>query len=126
MILSEIGVVALFGALGSVLRFLVSNRTEAWLGADFPYGILIVNALGSLMIGCLVGYFDKHLTHSIWRMGLIVGLMGGFTTFSSFSMDNIRLLMDGNFMLAMVNIAASLLLGLGLCALGYIGVRQLV
>lgn len=112
--------VACGGAIGSVFRYLLSSWVEGFFeNRNFPAGIFVCNVLGSLVIGILLGLmFDKAEPNALWRLFLVVGLCGGFTTFSSFSMDNITLLRSGATGLALANIFFSV----GLCLLAtYIG-----
>ena len=76
------------GAIGAGLRFLVSTQVGRWMGAAFPWGTLTVNVVGSAAMGLLVGLF-AHLWSlgDPWRAFLTVGLLGGFTTFSAFSLE---------------------------------------
>ena len=100
--------VAVGGALGSVLRHLVSMQAAAHLGAGFPWGTLAVNVSGSAAIGLLGGFGvggDR-------RVLLVTGLLGGFTTFSAFSLETGLLWERGGWWPAAAYVAASLLLGL--------------
>lgn len=106
--------ILLGGAFGAVLRFWVANGVYAWLGRNFPYGTLTVNVLGSFMIGLLTFYFmHRGLLDSVWSRGLIVGVLGAFTTFSTFSLDTFDLLQQGETLRAGLNIS----LNVGLCLL---------
>jgi CrcB protein len=74
--------------LGGALRHGVNVAALRWLGAGFPYGTLIVNIVGSLVMGLLAGYFSlKANPGQMWRLFLTTGMLGGFTTFSAFSLD---------------------------------------
>lgn len=101
--------VAAGGALGSVLRYLVSLWALAWLGAAFPWGTLAVNVLGSAAIGALAGLGVQ----GEMRLLLVTGMLGGFTTFSAFSLET-GLLAERHAGLAALYVVASL--GLGLAA----------
>jgi CrcB protein len=81
--------VALGGALGSMGRYLLNNRIQAWLGAGWPSGIFAINILGGLLMGCVVGVLAHRggADQEKWRVLLGVGVLGGFTTFSAFSLD---------------------------------------
>ena len=124
--MNQILAIALGGALGSVLRFLASTWAHNRLGDDFPYGTLLVNMVGSLLMGLLYTLLaERSALDPIWRAGLLVGVLGGFTTFSAFSMDTVNLIAGGEFPKALVNIA----LNVGLCLtatwVGIVGARQL-
>lgn len=108
--------VALGGALGSVLRYLWVTAATGLLGDAFPYGTLGVNALGSFLAGALyVALIERYGAAPEWRGLLVVGVLGGFTTFSAFSVDTIRLLEESGLNMALGNIAANLVLGLLAC-----------
>lgn len=102
--------IALGGALGSVLRFLVSTRVYQWLGRDFPYGTLTVNVIGSLLMGFLLVFMTERLLSAEWRATVLVGFLGGFTTFSSFSMETVTLLEQSDYFKAVLNIFLSVTL----------------
>ena len=111
----QVLLVALGGAVGSVARYGVGIAAARWFGLAFPWGTLAVNVVGGLAMGLLdarVGQEGENL-----RLLLGVGLLGGFTTFSAFSLETVRL-MEHQPGLAMLYVAASLLLGVGACWLG--------
>lgn len=111
--------VALGGAAGSVARYGFSLGATRWLGATFPFGTLGVNALGSFLAGLLYVVITQRLAaQEEWRSLLLIGVLGGFTTFSAFSLETIRLLESGRASSAMANIALNLGLGLGACIVG--------
>lgn len=100
--------IMLGGAIGALLRFLVANGVYQWLGRGFPYGTLAVNVIGSFLIGFLTLYFmERDLLTSVLARSLIVGVLGAFTTFSTFSLDTFDLLMAGRLWGAGLNIALS-------------------
>ena len=108
--------VALGGAAGSVARWQMS----AWLRTQapaFPWGTLAVNVLGSFAIGFVAGWFALRPAPEWLRLGLIAGVLGGYTTFSAFSLDTLEL-WRVNAALALANVGANLLLGLGACIAG--------
>lgn len=114
------------GAIGSVLRFTVANWTYALVGRGFPYGTLAVNVLGSLAMGFLFVLFLERLTDStLWRAGILIGMLGGFTTFSTFSMETYNLIEQGEPLKALTNAAASVLLCIAGTWAGVILGRQL-
>ncbi|MCB4824382.1 fluoride efflux transporter CrcB [Roseicella aerolata] len=112
--------VAAGGALGSVLRFLVSTLSAQAFGAAFPWGTLLVNLLGSAAIGLLGGLGIG----GAWRLLLVTGLLGGFTTFSAFSLET-GLLWQRHWSLALLYVAASLALGLAGFAICYALARRM-
>jgi CrcB protein len=104
--------VGLGGFLGSVLRYLASGWAQTISGSvSFPFGTLTVNALGCFAIGSLSYLADaRGLLSPDTRLFLIVGVLGGFTTFSAFGNETMNLLRDGQVLHASLNIVASLLL----------------
>ncbi len=114
------------GFIGSVARYLVSrlNTHVDWLAV--PVGTLAVNVLGSLVIGFLMGIAEKSplLTVEL-RMFLMVGLCGGFTTFSTFAGENLTLMRNGQFLALFLYTGLSILLGFTAVYLGYISTRLL-
>ena len=110
--IKEIIAVFVGGGIGSLLRFLI-NKIE-WLSIyNFNYSTLISNVLGCLILGLAVGYFLKNNNHnSITFIFLTVGLCGGFTTFSAFSMENLNIIQNGEFLKFFTYIITSLLSGI--------------
>lgn len=114
--------IALGGGLGSVLRFWLQGRVQGAFPGLFPMGTLAVNLIGSAVIGFLGGCFGSaspadgpaHL-----RLFLMVGILGGFTTFSSFSFENLYLLRSGEGRLAAIYLIASNVLGVALAFGGF-------
>jgi fluoride exporter len=106
------------GAIGAVLRFGVDHTVQRRSRSDFPLGILVVNTTGSFVLGLLVGVADHHglSTASVTVFG--TGLIGAYTTFSTFTFDTVRLLENAEWAPVAANVAASLFLGLGAAALG--------
>lgn len=112
--------VCLGSAAGGTIRYHLSDWTLRALGVGFPYGTLAINVLGSFLIG-LVLAMDGLST--VLRVSLTVGFLGGFTTFSAFSFETLRLLQDGAWGAAILYVGASVLGGLGACWLGWALVR---
>src|SRR3990172_2069044 len=118
--------VAVGGALGSLLRFWMSTGIYALLGRGFPYGTLAVNVLGCLLMGFLfVLFLDRFSTNGVLRAGMLIGVLGGFTTFSAFSMETINLIEEGAQLKAVLNIFLNVLACLGATWLGVLVGRQL-
>ena len=112
------------GFIGSVARFLISrlNTRIDWL--SIPIGTLTVNVLGSLLIGFLIGISEKSPVLTVeWRMFLMVGLCGGFTTFSSFTGENLVLMKNGQILPLLLYTALSIFLGFVAVYLGYISTK---
>jgi len=109
------------GFIGSVLRYLVSGSAQtASQSIAFPYGTLAVNVIGCFLIGFLSELAEnRSLFSPDTRAFLIVGILGGFTTFSAFGNETMNLLRDGGQALALLNVSAQVLLGLGAVWLGY-------
>lgn len=119
--------IALGGAIGAVLRFLVSSATYNWLGRGFPWGTMAVNVLGSLAMGFLsVWMLEKLQVSAEWRAIILVGLLGAFTTFSTFSFETLQLIEIGDITKAMLNILLSVVLCVFACWLGVIAARSVL
>jgi fluoride exporter len=97
-------VVSAGGAVGAALRFMLCGVAHRLFGTGFPYGTLAVNATGGLAIGLLAGGSGFHPTV---RNGVVVGILGGFTTFSAFSWDTVSLAAGSSMRLAAANLAAN-------------------
>jgi fluoride exporter len=118
--------VAVGSALGGMARYWCSGVAARLIGETFPAGTLIVNVVGSFVIGAffaLTGPGGPFLVPSSARIFVTVGLCGGYTTFSSFSLQTLTLFNDGEWVLALANIAASVVLCLAAVWLGQVLVR---
>ncbi len=109
--------VALGAAVGALLRW-AAGLTFNSVWAGFPLGTLLVNALGGLLIGVAMVWFARS-PNDLLRLLLVTGVLGGFTTFSSFSAESLGLLQRGDLALALLHSAAHLLGALACCALGF-------
>ncbi|MFA6058993.1 MAG: fluoride efflux transporter CrcB [Taibaiella sp.] len=107
------------GFLGSVARYGLQHLMHKVIPAAFPFGTLLVNIIGCFAIGLIYGSLGKSnwLTED-WKLFLAIGICGGFTTFSSFSHENIKLLQDGQAFQALLYIAASVIIGLTMTYVG--------
>jgi len=111
--------IAGFGSMGCVARYGVTLLGYELLGRGFPWGTMTANILGSFLIGFLIVLIiDKLHLGEIWRLALIVGFLGGFTTFSSFSLDVVQLLQDGFWGKSLSYLVISLFCSLFATALG--------
>ncbi len=118
--------IALGGAAGALLRFWMSGAVHALLGRGFPYGTLAVNVLGSLAMGFLyVWLLERSTLGPEWRGALLVGLLGAFTTFSTFSLETLNLVEEGALARAVANVLLSVVLCIGAAWCGMLAARQL-
>ncbi|PYM52745.1 MAG: fluoride efflux transporter CrcB [Candidatus Rokuibacteriota bacterium] len=111
--------ICLGGAVGTGARYLIGGLAARWLGPEFPYGTLIINVLGSFLIGFIqqVGLTTLAIPETT-RLVLTIGVMGGLTTYSSFSYETIRLIENGSWLGAAANIVLTTGLCLVVCVLG--------
>lgn len=124
--MSQLVAIAVGGAAGAVLRYSMSSGIAQWLGRGFPYGTLAVNVLGSLLMGVLyVLLVDRVQLTPEWRAALLIGLLGAFTTFSTFSIETLNLIEQGALMKAALNIVLSVVLCIGATWIGVVAGRQL-
>src|SRR5690348_6809915 len=106
-------VIALGAALGANLRYALSIWAAQRWGTAFPYGTLLINVLGSFAIGVVMVLFTTRLTGgNVWRLLIVTGFLGGFTTFSTFSYETYGLLVAGSWLEASLNMLGSVGLGM--------------
>lgn len=114
---------ALLVGLGSFIggsgRYLISKMLQQNIVNSFPYGTLTVNVVGCFLIGVVYGWSSKNPLDATWQLFLTTGILGGFTTFSAFSMEAINLMKSGNLYGAILYIFLSVLVGLTATAIGY-------
>ncbi|HMH50086.1 MAG TPA: fluoride efflux transporter CrcB [Candidatus Acidoferrum sp.] len=119
--------ISLGGAVGTLLRYLAALIAVRWLGMDFPYGTLIVNLVGSFLIGFVQALGAEALMiPNDARLFLTTGVMGGLTTYSAFSYETVRLMEIGAWTQATVNVGVTTVTCLALCFLGLSVGRLLV
>jgi len=113
--------VGLGAAIGGTFRFWLSNYTYKMLPISFPYGTLIVNVCGSFLLGFIMFYFnERELLGPNLRIFLAIGFCGGFTTFSTFSLETMNLFRDSQFWLGFLNIGLTLFLNFLAIYLAYL------
>lgn len=121
VVLANAAVVGAGGFIGAICRSLLSGFVQRnTVLATFPYGTLAVNMLGCLLIGITVGAIDsRQMLNPELRSFVLVGVLGGFTTYSTFGLETFALLRDADFLRAAGNVAIHIVLGLALVWIGY-------
>lgn len=118
------------GAIGSVARVIVSTAVARWTGEEFPFGTVAVNVSGALLMGLIAGYGQsepgKLLFSEPARTFLMIGVLGGYTTFSSFSLQTFLLIEQGNLVGAALNVLLSVLLCVAGIWAGFAAIRLAV
>lgn len=110
--------IALGGAIGALLRFGLSGFISKYFDVAFPWGTLAVNLSGCLLIGFLWEILSNAVIAPNWRAFILIGVLGGFTTFSTYGLESISLLREGEIKFALVNIFLSNGVGLALVLIG--------
>jgi len=124
--MTQLLAIAAGGAIGAVLRYWTSVSVHGRLGAAFPYGTLTVNVIGSLLMGFLYIWLIERMTVGpVLRAFLMIGLLGAFTTFSTFSVETLNLLESGQVTRALANVMISVIVCITAAALGVLAARQL-
>ncbi|MFQ5642360.1 MAG: fluoride efflux transporter CrcB [Thiogranum sp.] len=114
------------GAAGALLRYWISSGVYLLAGRDFPYGTLVVNVFGSLLMGFLyIWLLERVMAGAAMRAFVLIGLLGAFTTFSTFSMETLNLMEAGQIGRAVLNVLLSVFLCIGAATLGVMLARQL-
>ena len=127
----SVALVAIGGALGALARYFVSLASARYLGTRFPFGTFFINVSGSFVLGLVITLSSRRLVlhPEVWRLGLAIGFLGAYTTFSTFELESHRLLEDAQWLAATINLAGSVLAGLiavrlGMLLAGSIGVAR--
>lgn len=115
------------GALGSIARVMMTNFVCRWTGEAFPFGTIVVNVTGALLMGLLAGYGETEPGRLLFspstRSFLMIGVLGGYTTFSSFSLQTFLLMEQGNILGALFNILLSVVLCVAGIWAGFMTIR---
>ncbi len=115
--LKNLLLVGLGGSIGSMLRYLAGHYIKS---QGFPFHTLLVNIIGSLLIGMVIGMSLKDINFSNdWKLFLATGICGGFTTFSALSLENLQMLQQQKYFLSLLYISASIVLGIAAAWLGF-------
>ena len=118
--------IALGGAIGSVCRYGLGGLAYRMFGSIFPWGTAAVNLIGSLVIGFLWGVFERGAIGPNMRMFLFIGILGGFTTFSSYTLETFSLFREGETRLAITNMMVSNIVGVAAVFIGFAIFRYMV
>jgi len=111
--------VALGGSIGAVLRFIIFSIWERNHHTSFPWATLAINLIGSFFIGFLWAFFGKHFISPAFRMFIFIGILGSFTTFSTFAFDVFSLAQEGAYRSVIFYVVTTNVLGIGLAFAGY-------
>ena len=119
--MTKLLLVGLGGFIGSIARYVLSGAMQQWLqNSSFPYGTMAVNIIGCFAIGCLNGLAEsRQIISPEIRVFLVVGLLGGFTTFSTFGYETFMMISEGDYLKAIVNVMAHIVFGVALVWGGY-------
>jgi len=124
-ILKRILLIAAGGSIGAVLRYLISEIVYRFTSPTFPWGTLTVNLLGCYLIGLAWQYSEMYMVSTGTRIFVLTGILGAFTTFSTFSLETLTLLRDGEIKMAVLNQIVSVSFGLILVIAGTLTVRSM-
>jgi len=124
---SRYAMVAAGGALGAMARYALGGLVQEWAGARFPYGTLVINISGCLVMGVVMTLLtERGILHPNWRFLVPVGFIGAYTTFSTFEYETLRAVEQGAWLIGLGNVLASVVLGFASVALGVMATRQLL
>ena len=118
--------VAVGGAIGATLRFIISGAAYDRFGVAFPIGTLLVNVIGCFLIGFLAQLFEEIIIPPNMRLLILTGTLGAFTTFSTYGLETVKLWQDGELRLAVLDIIANNLIGILFVVVGFVLARTLL
>jgi len=124
--MQQVLLIAFGGSLGAVARYGLSTFVYHSTSETFPWGTLVVNLTGSFLIGVFIELFDTAIIPTEWRSFITIGFLGAYTTFSTYTLETVNLLRDGELKLATFNVLASNLIGIIFVALGIYSSRLLL
>ena len=124
--MQQVLLIAVGGSLGAVARYGLSTFVYHATTETFPWGTLVVNLTGSFLIGVFIELFDTSIIPSEWRSFITIGFLGAYTTFSTYSLETVNLLRDGELRLATFNVVGSNLLGIIFVVFGIYSSRLLL
>jgi CrcB protein len=116
--------ILLGGGAGSLARYLAGGAISSRFGARFPGGTMLVNITGCFLIGLIMTLLTERQPHPYWRLVLVVGFLGGYTTFSSFEWETYSAVREGGFWIGLANIVGSVVLGYAAVWLGTLLARR--
>jgi CrcB protein len=109
--------------IGGASRYLIWKLFQSSFTSVFPFGTFTINVIGCFLIGAVLGYSSKNYLDTTWQLFLTTGILGGFTTFSAFSLESINMLRDGHTPTAILYIVLSVVIGLIATLVGYTLIR---
>jgi CrcB protein len=116
--------ILLGGGAGSLARYLAGTAVASRFGSRFPTGTMVVNVTGCFLIGLIMTLLTERQPHPYWRLVLVVGFLGGYTTFSSFEWETYAAVRGGGFWIGLANVAGSVVLGYAAVWLGAVLARR--
>jgi CrcB protein len=119
-------VIAFGGAIGTLLRYIISGLDYKFSNGIFPVSTLVINLAGSLIIGFLWGLFERFAVSPNVRMFIFIGILGGFTTFSTFGLESFNLIRDGEYRIMLMNLILTNFFGIALVFVGFFAARKLI
>jgi CrcB protein len=126
LLVQQVFLIAVGGSLGAIARYGLSTFVYHTTSATFPWGTLVINLTGSFAIGLVIELFDTAIIPTEWRSLITIGFLGAYTTFSTYTLETVNLLRDGELKLAVFNVVASNLVGILFVVLGIYSSRFLL